>query len=378
MLTKREEQKFKKIHPDLMLTAQILLKYQLSEIPANPEVNQWYRYSPEGYVCANGEPYYGLYKIGKENKLIIFFCGGGVSLDEYTAARPISVYKAPETLYSSFYFNDVFMMADWSAYNGLLLVCDDNSFKDWSMIIVPCANGDWHTGANDFAYHDSEMGDGILHHHGYTNYHMLIDGFKKYVDNPEKLLVTGSSAGGFATALLTDDIMDSYPNCHDVTSSVDSALLLFDGWHNTAKNQWGSPKTMYDRLISDNIVLDSLVALHKKRPEVKIMFISSTKDAALIRYQSWIDRREMKATEEDGLKFFRTLQQMCDDLQQKIPNIGIFLYDKPDQDFPYLTQHTIISDPASYTVKSNGKTVMEWMYNGVNGKMEKLGMKLFK
>jgi hypothetical protein len=86
----------------------------------------------------------------------------------------------------------------------------------------------------------------------------------------------------------------------------------------------------------------------------------------------------MKAIEEDGVKFFRTLQQMCDDLQQKIPNIGIFLYNKPDYDFPHLTQHTIISDAASYTVKSDGKTVLEWMYNGVNGKLEKLGMKLLK
>jgi hypothetical protein len=375
MMTKREEEKFEQIPPNLKSIAQILLKLQLSEIPANPKVNQWYRYSPEGYVCANGDPYHGLYKIGKENKLVIYFCGGGVSLEEFTAARPNRI-NAPEAL--GFYVNDVFLLADWVSYNGLPLVCDDNPFKDWSMILVSYASGDFHTGTNDFAYHDSEMGDGILHHHGYTNYHMLIDGFKKYIDNPEKVLVTGSSGGGFATALLTDDIMDSYPNCHDVTSCVDCALLLFDGWHNTAKNQWGSPKAIYNRLVSDNIVLDSLVALHKKRPEVKIMFISSTKDVDFVRYQSWIDRREMKATEEDGVKFFRTLQQMCDDLQQKIPNIGMFLFDKLFDDIPYLTQHTILFDPSCYMVKSDGKTVLEWMYNGVNGKLEKLGMKLLK
>jgi len=375
MMTKREEEKFEQLPPNLKPIAEQLLKLQLSEIPANPEVNQWYRYSPEGYVCANGDPYHGLYKIGEENKLVIYFCGGGVSLEEFTAARPDRI-DAPEAL--SFYFNDVFLIADWFSYNGLPLVCDNNPFKDWSMILVPYASGDFHTGTNDFAYHDSEMGDGILHHHGYTNYHMLIDGFKKYVDNPEKLLVTGSSAGGFATALLTDDIMDSYPNCHDVTSSVDSALLLFDGWQNTAKNQWGSPKAIYDRLVSNNIVLDGLVALHKKRPEVKIMYISSTKDVDFTRYQSWIDRREMKATKEGGVKFFRTLQRMCADLQQKIPNIGIFLFDKPFDEIPYLTQHTILFDPSCYTVKSDGKTVLEWMYNGVNGKLEKLGMKLLK
>ena len=374
-MTKREEEKFEQLPSNLKPIAEKLLKLQFSEIPANPEVNQWYRYSPEGYVCANGDPYHGLYKIGKENKLVIYFYGGGVSIDEYTAARPNRI-NAPEAL--GFYANDVFLIADWIAYNGLPKVCDDNPFKDWSMILIPYASGDFHAGTNDFAYHDSEMGDGILYHHGYTNYHMLIDGFKKYGDSPEKILVAGSSAGGFATALLTDDIMDSYPNCHDVSSCVDCALLFFDGWHNTAKIQWGSPKAIYDRLVSDNIVLDSLVALHQKRPEVKIMYISSTKDVDFIRYQSWIDRREMKATEEGGVKFFRTLQQMCDDLQQKIPNIGMFLFDKPFADIPYLTQHTILFDPSCYMVKSDDKTVLEWMYNGVNGKLEKLGMKLLK
>jgi hypothetical protein len=374
-MTKREEEKFEQLPPDLKPIAEKLLKLQFSEIPTNPEVNQWYRYSPEGYVCANSDPYHGLYKIGKENKLVIYFYGGGVSIDEYTAARPNRIDE-PEAL--GFYSNDVFLIADWIAYNGLPLVCDDNPFKDWSMILVPYASGDFHAGTNDFAYYDSEMGDGILHHHGYTNYQMLVDGFKKYVDNPQKLLVTGSSAGGFATALLTDDIMDSYPNCHDVTSCVDCALLLFEGWQNTAKNQWGSPKAIYDRLVTDNIVLDCLVALHKNRPEVKIMYISSTKDVDFTRYQSWIDRREMIATKEGGIKFFRTLQQMCDVLQQKIPNIGMFLFDKPFADIPYLTQHTILFDPSCYMVKLDGKTVLEWMYNGVNGKLEKLGMKLLK
>ena len=66
MLTKREEKKFEQIPLNLKPIAEKLLKLQLSEIPANPKVNQWYRYSPEEYVCANGDPYHGLYKIGKE------------------------------------------------------------------------------------------------------------------------------------------------------------------------------------------------------------------------------------------------------------------------------------------------------------------------
>ena len=371
----REKEKFERIDEKLKPIARKLLKLQLSEIPADPEVNKWYRYRPEGFYCASGEPYYGLYKVGKESKLMIIFGGGGVSIDDFTAARPNSIYH-PEPL--TFYFNDVFMLADYMTYNGLPVVRDDNPFKDWSMILVPYTTGDFHTGTRIHQYHDDELGDGIVYHHGHINLHMLIDGFRKYLKNPEKILVTGFSAGGFATALLTDDILDCYPDCRDATAVVDSALLLYDGWHDTAKNQWGSPKAIYERLVSNNLTLDSLLALHKKRPEVKILFISSTKDAALALYQSFIDRKEMAVTAEDGEKYYRALQQTCDTLLKQIPAIGIYLFDDVVKETPYVTKHTIILDPLSYSMKSDGKNVFEWMYESANGNVEKLGMKLLE
>lgn len=375
-MTEREMQKFDKILERLKPVARQLIKLQLSEIPEHPEINKWYRYSPEGLVCSNGEPYHGCFKVGKENKLLILFNGGGVSIDDFTAARPNSIFEEPTGL--NFYFSDVFLIADYMVRNGIPEVRDENPFKDWSMIVVPYASGDFHTGTNDFHYHDDELGDGIIHHHGHINLHKLLDGFKKYIRNPEKLLVTGLSAGGFATALLTDDIMDSFPECPDVTAVVDSAFLLYDGWQNTAKNQWKAPKPIYERLVSNNITLDSLVALHQKRPNTKIMFISSTKDSALSVYQSYIERKEMVVTAEDGNKYFQRIKQMCEDLQKQIPNVGLYLFDDPDPEIPFMTRHTIILDPLSYTMKSDGKTVYEWMINGANGLVEKVGLALLK
>ena len=61
------------------------------ELPAKPKLNTNYEYWPEGAVCANGKPYHGCIRLGSENKLMICFSGGGVSVDEYTAARPQAV-----------------------------------------------------------------------------------------------------------------------------------------------------------------------------------------------------------------------------------------------------------------------------------------------
>lgn len=373
-MTEQESKNFDRLPEKVKPMAGRLLKMQLTEIPENPEINKWYRYKPSGLLCASGGEYHGLFKIGKENKLLVLFCGGGVSIDDFTAARPSSIFTDSEA--KTFYFNDVFLIGDYFVRIGLPEVREDNPFKDWSMIVVPYATGDFHVGRNDHVFHDAELGDGVIHHHGHINLHALLDGIRKYVKNPKKLLVTGLSAGGFATAMLTDDIADAFPECKDVTAVVDSAMLIFNGWYNTARNQWKAPKTIYERLVSDNLVLDSLIALHEKRPDAKIMFISSTRDCALAQYQSYIERKELVATREDGEKYFARLWVMYTDLEEQIPEIGFYIFDKTLPELDNLTLHTLILDPQSYSLRMEGKTVFEWMMDGANGKPEKIGMGL--
>ena len=104
---------------------------------------------------------------------------------------------------------------------------------------------------------------------------------QEYVDfdKVDTLLVTGFSAGGFATSLLSDDVINYFPNANNITVAVDSSLLLYDDWHKSATELWKSPQEISDRLTENNIVLDSLVALHNKRGNtVKILFDCSVRD----------------------------------------------------------------------------------------------------
>lgn len=55
--------------------------------------------------------------------------------------------------------------------------------------------------------------------------------------NTDTVLVTGYSAGGFATALLSGDIFTNYfPNAKSRNVLVDAALLLNKDWHTIAEN----------------------------------------------------------------------------------------------------------------------------------------------
>ena len=188
--------------------------------------------------------------------------------------------------------------------------------------------------------------------------------------------MTGFSAGGFATALLADDVIDRFPSAGNVTVCVDSSLLLYDGWHDTAVDLWRTPSEIADRLTTDNLVLDSLTALYEKRGDsVKILFDCSYRDDTLMQYQSYIDTGKMDKTKELGDSFQQDLKEMVFALQANIPNVGIYIWSNGEDAETHNTQHTIISSNV-FDKLGNERSVGEWIYDAVNGDVRTYGLEL--
>ena len=198
----------------------------------------------------------------------------------------------------------------------------------------------------------------------------------KYVGEPDTLLVTGFSAGGFATSLLADDVISRFPSAQNITVCVDSSLLLYDGWHDSAADLWQSPKEISDRLTTNNIVLDSLTALYNKRGDsVKILFDCSYRDDTLQQYQSYIESGKMDKTKDLGDQFQENLAEMVRGLQENIPSVGIYIWSYNEDAETHNTQHTIISSNV-FDKLGNEKSVCEWIYEAVNGNIYKYGLEL--
>ena len=52
-------------------------------LPENPETGRWYEVAPEGSRCSEGSAWHGLVRLGTDaGKVLVFFLGGGVSLNE--------------------------------------------------------------------------------------------------------------------------------------------------------------------------------------------------------------------------------------------------------------------------------------------------------
>ena len=347
----------------IILSKTVLVKHP--ELTGEPEVGKWYRITPEGTKSSDGSEWHGLIRLGTENKVVVYFFGGGVSITGETSEGGKEFYATTASI------------QDFVASGGIGSDSELNPFKDWTFLVLPYATGDFHSGTG--AYHYTDDGkEKTVYHNGYNNYAAFIEAAKQYVGEPDTLLVTGFSAGGFATSLLADDVIDRFPSAENITICVDSSLLLYDGWHDTAVDLWQSPKEISDRLTGNNLVLDSLTALYNKRGNtVKILFDCSYRDDTLMQYQSYISTGKMDQTKALGDQFQKDLAKMVADLHKNIPNIGIYIWRCGEDESTGNTQHTIISSNV-FDALEDGVSVADWIYAAVNGDVQTHGLELLE
>ena len=338
---------------------------QYPEIKENPKVNKWYRVSDKAMKDSEGHKYHALFKKGSENNVLVYFAGGGVSVNEETAKDDTYNTK----LVKPDYLANITMNM-----GGLASDIEGSPFKNWTIILFPYATGDFHAGTGEFKYTDKDGKEKILYHNGYNNYTLAMKEIleKSGVENPDKVVVTGYSAGGFATALLSDDIYTNYfPNAKSKNVLVDSSLLLNDNWHSIAINVWQTPKSISDKLTTNNLTLDCLKALNEKYgDDIHLLFDSSTRDGDLAKVQNYFDTGVMDVNEERGDIYQQILKDTIPEFKKA--NVSLFIWDGVSwyNDSRNLTAHTIISTPAVWLpFEEQKKSIAEWLNDAMDGKL---------
>ncbi|WFR60951.1 pectin acetylesterase-family hydrolase [Paenibacillus amylolyticus] len=350
-----------------------LFVLQYPKLKDDPKIDKWYRVTTSDMKASDGSRYRALFKKGSENKVIVYFAGGGVSVNEETARdETFNTKELPIDFLANFTMN----------MGGIATASDVNPFKDWTVIAFPYATGDFHAGTGEFKFTDKKGKKKTLYHNGYTNFTMTMKEVIEHANirNPDAVLVTGYSAGGWGASLLSDDVFTNYfPEAKSKTVLVDSSLLLNDDWHSIATDVWKSPKHISDRLVSNNITLDSLTALHKKwGDQVNILFDSSTRDGDLAKVQNYFDAGKMEVDEGKTDIYQQILKESIPKFKKQA-GAHLFLWDGlPWYDDPRnLTMHTIIATPHFLDKFENvGMSISDWTMNAVNGNLEDHGLDL--
>ena len=344
-------------------------------LPAHPKTGIFYRVEPEGTCSADGTPWHGDLKLGTENKVIVYFFGGGIALDDYTTAHSYSVAR-----YDGFYFDTEDWILDYLAESGIGADREDNPFRDWTIIGIPYTTGDMHIGSGEYVSTSVDGTKKTARFHGYDNYTAMMQAAVPYIGTPEDLLILGTSAGGFGAALLAEDVMGYFPGTENVTVCVDSSFLVMDDWPSVARELWQAPDAVSRVLTGDNILLDPLVALYQHYGDkVKILYDCSVRDGELSRFQSYIDTGTGRTDNAAGDGLQEKMAVMAEQIRQQIPTAGLFFWDGlpfSEEEGNTLTRHTILVSGYAYEPLTDGVSVLEWVHAAVEGKVTSHGLEL--
>ncbi|VAW37855.1 hypothetical protein MNBD_CHLOROFLEXI01-4124 [hydrothermal vent metagenome] len=188
-------------------------------------------------LCSDGSEYFILTNRGSSNNLLIHFSGGGACWDVATCSEVLSL---PELLLAPpqlFYFPEIFSI--WPTLLGGVHQRDnlDNPFAEWNIVYIPYCTGDLHIG-NAINSYQSEMNETVtVRHNGRNNTLAALDWISLNIENPDTVLISGDSAGGFASIFWTPQIVQQYPDANLYQLS-DSAFLESSRWGTTLDDTW--------------------------------------------------------------------------------------------------------------------------------------------
>jgi len=354
----------------------------------------WYRIPVEDGISGDGSEYHIYAKSGSGNGLIVFFSGGGVAWNAYTAARPVTggkmAAKVPNFYWSNLRPATQIMNINTGITDTLSAL---NPFLDWNFIVITYATGDFHIGDSKLEYKSEEGEDKILHFHGYRNFRAAMDICVRLFPSPERLMIAGDSAGAFAVPALAGEILEEYyPACREITLLSDSGTLPYNGWAGIAENVWHAPETIY-RVLDDPDILLSWYKAFAKRwmasrdkevpRHIRCLYSSSTRDHLLSTYYNDL----INHVYETNTRMQELYHQMLCEQMQKMralfapleesgsgPVFGMYIHEHKDLLRSITgTVHTMVRHPAFLIPDIGRKSMAEWLRDAESGNVYDVG-----
>ena len=232
-------------------------------------------------ACDDGSPTGIGVSLGTGPDLVVFLNGGGACWDYLTCFVLSTATRGPfqrpqfEALQAS-------ILAGSFLDRGLV----DSPFRDSSLVFVPYCTGDIHGGDNLATYAGSS-GPRTYHHVGHANLVAFLARVAATWPSPRKLVVSGSSAGGFGFVINYDTFRSYWPVgqaylIDDSGPPLERGTVsqtLLDAWYAS----WRLDKVL-DPLCGQPCRTDlsaGLAAVESKYPQDRMALLSSVRDQVI-------------------------------------------------------------------------------------------------
>ena len=150
-----------------------------------------YTFDPaDGPVCMRGDPYRTTLQDRGSEDLLIFLQGGGACWSQFCLAVTAAPPRIPGT--------------------GLLRDHEDNPLRDWNVLYLPYCDGSLFAG--DVEVDEDGDGEGDRLHRGLANLSAALTMGYQHYPAPRRIVLAGSSGGGFGTILAAFVVRFLYPD----------------------------------------------------------------------------------------------------------------------------------------------------------------------
>ena len=317
--------------------------------PQTPELaSGWTKIAPGGEtICSRGTPFAYFVHPGTVNRLVVYFQGGGACWEAKTCSlRGLFKETADDSDNPA------------QAAEGVLdLENPDNPFKDWSFVFIPYCTADTHWGNNTQTY-TSGATNVVIHHKGFVNFSAVLDWIQANLEKPEKIFVSGCSAGSYGSIMGAAHIQKVYPDVPlyqlgDAGAGVSTGDFLqgsFPNWNAAASfPDWiPAPDGSWDKVAS---LADLYIAVANYYPNDRWSQYNAAHDQIqTIMYSA------MGGADDWNRLMLASIQK----IQESAPNFHAYI--APG------AIHCITGDDIFYTREVNGVRFRDWVDAMVNDK----------
>ena len=319
----------------------------IDHLPSFAELDdQWNILQPGGETtCAHEDPFlFYVYK-GTENKVILDFLGGGACWNQETcefgdalcqksSAAALGVAADPP----GFYDKDR----------------DDNPLRDWHHVVVPYCTCDVHWGNAVGSYGEGDDAFEIQHK-GSINAHAVMDWVFTRLDAPERILVTGCSAGAYGSIYYTPWVVERYPDTPIIQFGDSGAGIITEDFFAASFPIWNAFEAAPDWI--PNLNPNKVDFAAQDMPYLYIEAAAYYPDVRFSQYHTLFDNNQLLYFQAMGGGDAETWsEKMMADIQTveaEANNFHAYIADGE--------QHCILTRNQFYEREANGVLFTDWL-----------------
>lgn len=309
------------------------------ERPLSPALTAgWNEIRPGGdTLCARGTPFSFYVRPGTVNRVVIEFRGGGACWDAATCAPGSDFFQETATPPGTAGIDDHHDPR--------------NPVASWHHVYVPYCTGDIHWGDNTVSYQGPAGQPFTIHHAGARNTRAALAWVREHFDSPEKILVSGCSAGAYGSIMWAPHLQKQYPKARVYQLGDAGAGIITQQFYGASYPSW-RPEGSYPTWLPGvtPAALSSLtnlyVAIGKGYPAMR-----------LAQYSAWSDLEQVfrfQAMGGGSLEEWRAgMLASFASIGEALPNFSSFV--GPG------SGHCVTPLDAFYEAEAEGKSFAAWL-----------------